>query len=999
MISKDLGAVSAYGMALDGGLDPEISKQEYAELLASYGTVAQEAADSAGRAAQAANAAGQLYGQTATARDAAISAKEDAESAQAAAAQAANVAGRYEAQAETAKTDAESARDTAVDAVDGFAAGAQQALDSVNEAGANWKSLAEKQAGNSEAWAVGQRGGVDVPTTDPAYHNNAKYYAEQAGSEKTAAQTARQGAETAATNAGQSATAAAESASQAAESARTLTIDATLTQSGQAAGAKETGDKITGLKEDLSDANDALIFNAECLSDSAVDNFYAARWRNGYIREDGTVGNATNICITKSYLRFNRAYVIKVTIQSGYKVRVYEYTAETDTTYVKNFGAYATGSLTLIVDPSRYYIITMMKTDESKYTPENITGNAITIEHFDLITTEDIVCSDFYGTNLYDYISIGQAGITKKNLVNLSDIVLTVPVFIKTNRYDRFKFVVGQNIDKVTIQQYDSSFGVLSPVSKTASEDFMLFTQRASGYLALEFSNTNNAEISPDDFDAQFIITPVKKTRISIPMEKNYLETSSHRYGGPVSNVPLHITNKYPIITAGASAITFLNAQSSATKMIVFYRDSTGADVATSSQVTVSTAPDNPIAIPSGTYYIDVRIPYTGLYDLKAELINANDNNIVENHKRIYINSNNSTVNYFAVDWENDLYSAMCFMMPINYDADGQKVPLILWFDGNTGYPLMGSTFQSNKLPGLQYLRDEGYAVVQIYSWGSYYASKYSACGRDQPYPVPTALKCLKAGLDYIIDRYNVDPDDVHIASKSMGGLISLYFASRPIYPFKSIGMFAPILDMFGLRGRYPDARRAIFEDLDFTGDIEEFADINFNGETETGVDNYYFSERCCENTWLPNKTKLLQLNSAWTDLIGDTFDNNYLRSVADARAWYANMWDSNIYEHTEYKKIGAIPTKIWGAHNDDNVPYLAMPEIIAQLQNAGVMAELSDRQTGGHSVFDTGNEHLTGTTALGIEFDVPFGWVELMQWIRSNSAKPVGQTTIDETS
>lgn len=35
-------------------------------------------------------------------------------------------------------------------------------------------------ANKAEAYAVGQREGVDVPSTDPAYHNNAKYYAEQA---------------------------------------------------------------------------------------------------------------------------------------------------------------------------------------------------------------------------------------------------------------------------------------------------------------------------------------------------------------------------------------------------------------------------------------------------------------------------------------------------------------------------------------------------------------------------------------------------------------------------------------------------------------------------------------------------------------------------------------------------------------------------------------------------------------------------------------------------
>lgn len=37
----------------------------------------------------------------------------------------------------------------------------------------------EVYAKRSEAWAVGKINGVDVPTTDPTYHNNSKYYAEQ----------------------------------------------------------------------------------------------------------------------------------------------------------------------------------------------------------------------------------------------------------------------------------------------------------------------------------------------------------------------------------------------------------------------------------------------------------------------------------------------------------------------------------------------------------------------------------------------------------------------------------------------------------------------------------------------------------------------------------------------------------------------------------------------------------------------------------------------------
>lgn len=36
----------------------------------------------------------------------------------------------------------------------------------------------EEHAEDSEAWAVGQRNGQDVPSTDPTYHNNAKWYSE-----------------------------------------------------------------------------------------------------------------------------------------------------------------------------------------------------------------------------------------------------------------------------------------------------------------------------------------------------------------------------------------------------------------------------------------------------------------------------------------------------------------------------------------------------------------------------------------------------------------------------------------------------------------------------------------------------------------------------------------------------------------------------------------------------------------------------------------------------
>ena len=48
--------------------------------------------------------------------------------------------------------------------------------DSIDEA----LALAEEYMQTSEAYAIGKRDGTDVPSTDPAYHNNSKYYSDLA---------------------------------------------------------------------------------------------------------------------------------------------------------------------------------------------------------------------------------------------------------------------------------------------------------------------------------------------------------------------------------------------------------------------------------------------------------------------------------------------------------------------------------------------------------------------------------------------------------------------------------------------------------------------------------------------------------------------------------------------------------------------------------------------------------------------------------------------------
>lgn len=60
---------------------------------------------------------------------------------------------------------------------------------------------AAASAKDSEAWAKGTRGGTAVPSSDPAYNKNSKYYSEQAASSASTANTKASAAATSATNA------------------------------------------------------------------------------------------------------------------------------------------------------------------------------------------------------------------------------------------------------------------------------------------------------------------------------------------------------------------------------------------------------------------------------------------------------------------------------------------------------------------------------------------------------------------------------------------------------------------------------------------------------------------------------------------------------------------------------------------------------------------------------------------------------------------------------
>lgn len=210
-----LDGASAYEQAVAGGYTG--TEAQFNQELKSFKTLSEQAAGSATQAAGSASAA------AGSASAAAGSETAAAGSASAAAGAASAAAGSASA-AEQSAIDAAAAAEATGGSETAAAASATAAAASATAA-ADSATAAEEHEYDAEAWADGERKGSPVGSTDKTYHNNAKYYAQQAGASATAAGQSVDAAAASATAAADSATAAA-SAKTAAEAAQTAAVAA-----------------------------------------------------------------------------------------------------------------------------------------------------------------------------------------------------------------------------------------------------------------------------------------------------------------------------------------------------------------------------------------------------------------------------------------------------------------------------------------------------------------------------------------------------------------------------------------------------------------------------------------------------------------------------------------------------------------------------------------------------------------------------------------------------
>lgn len=332
-------------------------------------------------------------------------------------------------------------------------------------------------------------------------------------------------------------------------------------------------------------------------------------------------------------------------------------------------------------------------------------------------------------------------------------------------------------------------------------------------------------------------------------------------------------------------------------------------------------------------------------------------------------------------------------MLPPNYNQD-TKVPLVINIggDGSTtnwgfdiGHPDDGED--------LVYLKNEGFAVMQVYPWGSHYADKYSGCGITSAFPLPICVRCYESAIEYAVTRYNIDADNIFVIGKSGGGKMAAYLAIRGVgFKIKHVFNFSPTLSLMYSGG----------SGANFYGWRNMFVDeYNIADGIPTGfLDNASFDTTTQEmkEFILANYGAWANCNPTWMNVI-DTKESSVDRLIANEKAWkyYRNNGGSGdypnegyiidgvnvkIYQDIDKVRIGnGTPLHFIVGLGDSSCPYQASVEMCQQLLNGGSESKVIILQSGGHGAADETNTKNVTPEYSDTSVSISYGW-RYVAWV-----------------
>ena len=373
----------------------------------------------------------------------------------------------------------------------------------------------------------------------------------------------------------------------------------------------------------------------------------------------------------------------------------------------------------------------------------------------------------------------------------------------------------------------------------------------------------------------------------------------------------------------------------------------------------------------------------------------------IRNYKNPNLYESSDKVIEFTYKVSDDIYTKGQLILPPNYSINGEAVPLHVYCHGTGGMvkwetPIYRMTNWNSTTEQwedydfydlLDYQAKEGFAIFNCYPWTSkYYADKRQI----SPFILSVQEMAYVEGIKYVCSRFNVDANAVCVSGFSLGGNMAGYLARQTEIPVKAVAMMAPTNSWVSLRWREYFIERNARE---LIASILNLQNATTFVETTYGVTNSTVRAYVQENL-----AEFAGQNISALGVFGANYQDLYDWSASGTMtkpAWMDDLpdipsaWAYGIPQyvnHPELSAYAAIPIKYWQAFDDENTSAHSNYTVYNWLLNGGsqVYWRTLPNGCGGHGATGYGPlaPKMNWRTRLGIDCeDVPVAQVEMIQF------------------